>query len=64
MAGSFSVAALGYPLYAAVSMASVATIILIRRKSVKQEPGDRVPGPRDDFLAGWLPPGRPATYVE
>ena len=47
--GSFSVAALGYPLYAAVSMASVATIILIRRRSVKQEPGDRVADPRDYF---------------
>jgi hypothetical protein len=58
--GAFSVAALGYPLYAAVSMASVATIILIRRKSVKQEPVDRVADPRDDFprqLAASRPAG-------
>jgi hypothetical protein len=57
--GSFSVAALGYPLYAAVSMASVATIILIRQKSVKQEPGDRVADPRDD-LPRKLAASRPA----
>ena len=36
--GSFSVAALGYPLYAAVSMATVASVIVIRRKSVQLEP--------------------------
>ena len=35
--GSFSVAGLGYPLYAAVSMATVASIIVIRRKSVQPE---------------------------
>jgi hypothetical protein len=40
--GSFSVAGLGYPLYAAVSMGSVAAVIVIRRKSVRQERGDRV----------------------
>ena len=43
--GSFSVAGLGYPLYAAVSMGTVATIIVIRRKSVKQERDDRVASP-------------------
>src|SRR6476659_4098014 len=45
--GSFSVAALGYPLYAAVSMATVASIIVIRRKSVP-EVGDTVAKPRDE----------------
>jgi uncharacterized protein YegP (UPF0339 family)/Ca2+/Na+ antiporter len=47
--GSFAVVGLGYPLYAAVSMGSVAAIIVIRRKSMKQERGDRVADLPDDF---------------
>ena len=47
--GSFSVAALGYPLYAAVSMATVASIIVIRRKSVQPDVGDTVAKPRDEL---------------
>jgi hypothetical protein len=43
--GSFSVAGLGYPLYAAVSMGTVATIIVIRRKSVRHERDDLVASP-------------------
>jgi hypothetical protein len=39
--GSWSVAALGYPLYAAVSMGSVAAIIVIRQKSARPERDDR-----------------------
>ena len=46
--GSFSVAALGYPLYAAVSMGSVAAIIVIRRKSVTPERGAQVADRPDD----------------
>lgn len=58
--GSFSVAALGYPLYAAVSMATVASIIVIRRKSVQPEVGDTVAKPRDELsrrLAATRPVG-------
>ena len=58
--GSFSVAALGYPLYAAVSMATVACIIVIRRKSVQPEIGDTVAEPRDELsrrLAATRPVG-------
>ena len=47
--GSFSVAALGYPLYAAVSMATVASIIVIRRKSVQPEVGESIAEPRDEL---------------
>ena len=62
--GSFSVAALGYPLYAAVSMGSVAAIIVIRRKSMKQERGAQVADPPDDYsrepaaaqVLGLMPP--------
>jgi hypothetical protein len=47
--GSFSVAALGYPLYAALSMATVASIIVVRRKSVQREVGGTVAEPRDEL---------------
>jgi hypothetical protein len=43
----FSAAVLGYPLYAAVSIGSVAIIIVIRRESVTQERADRVADPLD-----------------
>ena len=57
--GSISVAALGYPLYAAISMATVASIIVIRRKSVTPEPDDGLADLPDAFceVVGTRPAG-------
>ena len=60
--GSFSVAALGYPLYAAVSMGSVAAIIVIRRKSVTPERGAQV-ADRPDDDSGELAGAAARSYV-